>query len=751
VVPWDHSRPGDDFKQLTTSSKTSNTMPSIVPHRRARDDEDEDHEEEPRSANKRARPNGRTSTAERHSGVSFHENAAAALQEHQPGAIVRVKLTDFVTYTAATFYPGPALNMVIGPNGTGKSTLVCAICLGLASSPSNLGRAKDVGEFVKHGASEAYIELELKGRRGQRNQIITTHIKKEGNKRTFSINGTSTTQKAVVKLANEFSIQIDNLCQFLPQDRVVEFAGLNPVDLLASTQRAAAPQQMIDWHEQLKKLRATQRTAEVEQGDARKSLTDLQKKQDNQRIDVERLRERAEVVKNISMLEKVKQLAESVFLKDAHSKAKDVRTAARIELADLTAEVQPTLQAKIAKEEYVEAVNKVFKSRSSMYERFTKQSEAHLKEAEAFSQKIKACEVERRTEKDNQKLNKQKAAQIQTKIRGIKAQMQQEPVEFDLAAVQEKGRELGRQAMELTEEVAALRQSMQQRQGLFVDKKERLARAKHDLEGLRTQAGQQANRLAQRAPDAAKLLNFVKEKGDRFSAEVFGPPLVECHVTNNQFTDIIESLLNEGDITQAFTVQNQADFKTLNTIAFEELRLTQISIRLADRDMNHWRQQRAAVMSDEQIRTLGIDGWALDYLAGPDPVLSMLCKDSHMHETPIMKQDHDDAKYNILSNMNLRTWFAGSKCYKITKRREYGISAGSVKAVAAARFWTTQPVDTRHEADLRDNIEGWGQELQELSQTQEGERLKSKTIQSRLADVDAEKVNILHFHSIVLY
>ena len=55
---------------------------------------------------------------------------------HQPGAIVRVKLTNFVTYTSAEFFPGPNLNMVIGPNGTGKSTLVCAICLGLGWPPS---------------------------------------------------------------------------------------------------------------------------------------------------------------------------------------------------------------------------------------------------------------------------------------------------------------------------------------------------------------------------------------------------------------------------------------------------------------------------------------------------------------------------------------------------------------------------------------------------------------------------------------
>lgn len=55
--------------------------------------------------------------------------------KHQPGSIVRVKLANFVTYTAVEFLPGPSLNMVIGPNGTGKSTLVCAICLGLGWGP----------------------------------------------------------------------------------------------------------------------------------------------------------------------------------------------------------------------------------------------------------------------------------------------------------------------------------------------------------------------------------------------------------------------------------------------------------------------------------------------------------------------------------------------------------------------------------------------------------------------------------------
>jgi hypothetical protein len=56
-------------------------------------------------------------------------------KDFQPGAIVRMKLKDFVTYTNVEYHFGSQLNMIIGPNGTGKSTLVCAICLGLGWGP----------------------------------------------------------------------------------------------------------------------------------------------------------------------------------------------------------------------------------------------------------------------------------------------------------------------------------------------------------------------------------------------------------------------------------------------------------------------------------------------------------------------------------------------------------------------------------------------------------------------------------------
>lgn len=139
---------------------------SAVPTRRSRDaDEDSDESESTNPSTPSSNKRPRLSTAQRgtsddeddqsngdHDASSSSEKSSSPENPSQaiaprasvdgvgpggykPGAIVRIKVTNFVTYTTAEFFPGPKLNMVIGPNGTGKSTLVCAICLGLGWGP----------------------------------------------------------------------------------------------------------------------------------------------------------------------------------------------------------------------------------------------------------------------------------------------------------------------------------------------------------------------------------------------------------------------------------------------------------------------------------------------------------------------------------------------------------------------------------------------------------------------------------------
>ena len=138
-------------------------MPSlVVSKRRGRSEDSEDEDGTPRentpqstgpndikrarrslpngdhvSVSQRASPSPSSSQQHRQGNANVKRIRPREAQDprFKPGSIVRVKLQNFVTYTSAEFFPGPNLNMVIGPNGTGKSTLVCAICLGLGWGP----------------------------------------------------------------------------------------------------------------------------------------------------------------------------------------------------------------------------------------------------------------------------------------------------------------------------------------------------------------------------------------------------------------------------------------------------------------------------------------------------------------------------------------------------------------------------------------------------------------------------------------
>lgn len=138
---------------------------------------------------------------------------------------MRIQLRNFVTYDDVEFCPGPYLNMIIGPNGTGKSSIACAICLGLNFPAATLGRAAEIHSFVKIGTEKtAHIEIELKGAAGEKNLVIRRNLTAGNRSSTFTLNGQQASGKEVSARVAKLNVQVGNLCSFLPQDKVGEFS-----------------------------------------------------------------------------------------------------------------------------------------------------------------------------------------------------------------------------------------------------------------------------------------------------------------------------------------------------------------------------------------------------------------------------------------------------------------------------------------------------------------------------------------------
>ena len=110
-------------------------------------------------------------------------------REYIPGAVMKVKLHNFMTYSDVEMEPGPRLNVILGPNGTGKSSFVCALAIGLAGSTKLLGRADKISEFVKRGEQSGYSEITLATKNPNRPLVVRRDIKRKDGTSTWKVNG----------------------------------------------------------------------------------------------------------------------------------------------------------------------------------------------------------------------------------------------------------------------------------------------------------------------------------------------------------------------------------------------------------------------------------------------------------------------------------------------------------------------------------------------------------------------------------
>jgi chromosome segregation ATPase len=714
-------------------------MPGISQRGRKRpsptisEDEQSDYPSSVSVGSKRARHAHDASESPPHTQSANLTDANAYVEdEFQAGSLVRVKLTNFVTYTAAEFHLGPSLNMVIGPNGTGKSTLVCAICLGLGWGSEHLGRAKDLGAFVKHGAAEAIIEIELAaGPGGGPNRIVTRTLNKADNKSHFTLNGKRATRDAVISMARSYSIQIDNLCQFLPQDRVVEFAKMTDVDRLRETQRAAAPPRMVEWHDQLKVLRSEERNVETRQKNEKAHLESLDKAQKSTKDDVERFHRREGLLQKSKCLKKVKPMIEIKLRKKDINQLKEDLKEARLERDTINVDMEPARQAQTEVETYRNQIEQVVKLRRNRVEMIKTHADKLDTKIEKDKAKAADCTTEIKAELNSKKGRDKDIVRVTGDIKRLDQQRQDEPVQYDAFSYEQRKAELRTQISSTTNLQVEKESTSQELRSRAHEMNQESKTLKEKQDQLNTQSGKKASLLQRLSPDTVTAWAWIEKNRNslRFQGEVVGPPILECSISDARYAQAVESQLRKGDLL-AITCTNDDDQKVLGRHLLGKqsaggLGLHDVYLRTSPKPLSSY----TSPVATEALAEYGFEGYMLDYIKGPDAVLAMLCDNNRMHQIAYASTPISDEQYAAVSNSQIRTWVSGRETFKIVTRREYNASSTSVTKLRPAQWFVDQPGNTEETERIARRVEELrveGLKLNENFQSINGEITKLK-------------------------
>lgn len=577
--------------------------------------------------------------------------------ELKPGAIVRIRMQNFMTYDDISYDFGPALNMIIGPNGSGKSTVVAGICLGLGFDPKIMGRADKVEATIKHGMQNAKIEIELKGHQVNKNIVVMRNFGhgQNGGKgmNDWFVNGKRSTQKNVQELVRSFNCQIDNLCQFLPQDKVASFARMKPVEMLAATLRTIGDGSLGELHSTLIDLQTKFDSESTTRKTDEDHLKGLKARQEILERDVARFKERESMQKEIYIREKRLPFAMYNEAKEAHAEAKRRYNDAKALLLVLRRNNQPLEQQDNSLAEHLLHTRKqVSKAKQRL--------DSAMRKVEALAPRLAKIEDEMtglsnrfKQERDAEKNNRARVRELRERIARETRSLGDEPqVAEDIADLIQRLKELNASDRAERNECDELEQFLRNQRNERSRREDELAGKEVEIASLNDVRSHRLRLLKSRNPDAADAVQWLQDNQDKFEHRVYDPVLLEVQVTNKKYAKAAQHVIMQNAFT--FTCQSRKDYQTFNRLlvdgkyAGRRLRLN--VVEWSKTSAPHLRDQRGVLTSNE-VKDLGLDGgYLLDCLDGPEPVLNTLCHSAQVHNLPIGTQELSQSDIQLVES-----------------------------------------------------------------------------------------------------
>ncbi|XP_069672097.1 structural maintenance of chromosomes protein 5 [Periplaneta americana] len=545
------------------------------------------------------------------------------------GSIVRIFLEDFITYKKVVFEPNSHLNVIIGPNGTGKSTLVCAMVLGLGGKPKVLGRATNINSYIRANCKIAKVEIELKNTSGP-NYIVTRILTDDG-KSSWQLNGQSATQKQVDELIMKLNIQVDNLCQFLPQDRVADFSKMNSQQRLESTMKCVGSPEMTEYHVQLKDL--CKRLAEFDRHITitQQKLQNEEQRNDRIQVTVGNISEKKTLLKLVELL---KQKRAWMLFNIARRKSNEMKIdkeGAMKALAEHKKRYAP-MEKKVsaAKEKVTDIEKKIFKKNSEKSKKYTA-----IREVQECIEKIEDSIKENTRERDRKIQSEEK------RRNEVNALLQQiSKLQNDLQNASEESvdmiqEELEKLRIEMNHKAAATMALRQERENLQTGLESVVldVRAKeNEKQKIEDVGNQRLEILRRRRNHVYEAVMWFRRNKDNFRYNIFEPMMLEINVTVAGNAKYVENVVSSRDLV-AFTCEDKDDMNKLLTVLRDEQHLKINAVHSGPEHPSTSTYKPYIPIGD--LRQYGFHSYLREMISAPEPIMKYLCRMYKIYNIPV--------------------------------------------------------------------------------------------------------------------
>ncbi|CCE65416.1 hypothetical protein TPHA_0L00600 [Tetrapisispora phaffii CBS 4417] len=558
------------------------------------------------------------------------------LADFKPGSIIKIKLHNFVTYEFTEFDLSPSLNMIIGPNGSGKSTFVCAVCLGLAGKPEYIGRSRNVDDYIKNDEEHGEIEITLKNSEaihdvegvleGSDTITITRILTRSKKKSEYKINDSLVTEATVKELVSLLNIQLDNLCQFLSQERVEEFARLKSERLLEETVRSIDPS-LLTILNNLKELQTTELDIQTEVTNDNNKLGSLRKRREKYEKSVASYEVFNKTKHSLQVNTKLLPYAKVNEYKDQFKSLKEEYKAAKKKLKALQQDKEPFNREKDILERKLIDTERRTSSTLISFQKAKDNLKLATKDLNDIQESIHTKKKQIEYYKNRTKLLSIKINESKVEIENKQDILGNLPP-FDDVHFNDL-RSQSSQLITKEGDIEANIRSLRSKSKSIEHEINNLSRLESNKSKLLT-SKDRIGILDQGARDLQEVKRavlYLRQKPE-MKGKILEPPIMTVSVSDPSYASFLAQCV-DYNTCKAFTI---IDSETYNLYADQILKQFKVNLR----EMRPITSEPP--LSRAEIQSLGFDGYLKDFVRGDENVIHMLCQISNIHLIPVSKK-----------------------------------------------------------------------------------------------------------------
>ncbi|KAF9822461.1 hypothetical protein SFRURICE_006544 [Spodoptera frugiperda] len=473
-----------------------------------------------------------------------------------------------------------------------------------------------ISEYVRSGCEEATIEIELYQRPGQKNVIITRTFNTSDQSKWY-IDHKSVPVKQVQELIASLNIQVDNLCQLLPQDRVQDFSKMNSQELLRSTLSAVGGQESVSQLDELIECRTKQRGLSTQLQTNRQTMEEYIRLNERLKVIIDAMQQRKEIEKQIEICEKKKMFLEYKFARD--------------KVVELTRDKNEAVKIVKTHQSKVEPLEKVIEGARAQIGQLEQKKLAANKKTYAL--KDQAKEIMNAVRTQELRLKEIEGA-YQDKVERYRNRERE---------LQESKAKLEKLIMDKTQmDLAEIREPIRKTNAAIENQKKKKLEVQYDLENnVMPQI-----RLYQNNEDTYKAVLWLRDNREKFQQPVYEPMMLEIRFTDPKYARYLESTVAGRDLI-AFTFESTQDMN---------LFLQNVRRGLGLKQVNAVCSQSGPLdrppTNIQQLSYLGFYTYLVDTITAPSAIVRYLCRNYSIHRVPIGNEHTYNNSGNVPANIN---------------------------------------------------------------------------------------------------